>query len=357
MLNQILNLSKKLISIPSTKENPKELKKVLEVALKEVKEYKIERFEKDNIPSALVYNSKTRPKKFKIILNAHLDVVPGKSDQYRQVEKDGKLYARGSSDMKSAAAVEILVFKELAKKLKYPVALQLVTDEEIGGTAGTRYQMESGVRADFGIAGEGSDLQIRNEAKGVIWAKIKTVGKTAHGAYPWRGENAIWKMKKFLDVLENKYSVPKKPVWKTTVNLSSMETTNQTFNKVPDDCLIKIDVRYIPKEREIILKKIKELLPAGFTIEIIENEPFQFTPKNNKFIKILQNAGEKIVGKKLGFIIMHGASDIRHFNRVGCDGIEFGPVGYGLHSNNEWVDIKSLEQYYLILKEFLLSIE
>ena len=139
----------------------------------------------------MIYPQKTRPKKFKIILNAHLDVVSGREEQYKPYEKDGKLFGRGAIDMKGAAAVEILVFKEVAKRVSYPLALQLVTDEEIGGFCGTKYQIEKGVRADFVIAGEPTDFGVNNKAKGIIWLKIKTKGKSAHGAYPWRGKNAL----------------------------------------------------------------------------------------------------------------------------------------------------------------------
>jgi len=139
----------------------------------------------------LVYFQKTRPNNFKIILNAHLDVVSGRKEQYKPYEKDGKLFGRGAIDMKGAAAVEILVFKEIAKKVSYPLALQLVTDEEIGGFCGTKYQIEKGVRADFVIAGEPTDFGVNNKAKGIIWLKIKTKGKAAHGAYPWRGKKCL----------------------------------------------------------------------------------------------------------------------------------------------------------------------
>ncbi|MFN4213003.1 MAG: M20/M25/M40 family metallo-hydrolase, partial [Microgenomates group bacterium] len=109
MINQILSFSKKLISLPSTKDNPQILKKVLEVALEEVKDFTppfakggvtIERFEKNGVPSALIYKEKERPERFKVILNAHLDVVSGKEEQFKPYEKDGKLYGRGATDMK-----------------------------------------------------------------------------------------------------------------------------------------------------------------------------------------------------------------------------------------------------------------
>ena len=129
MFSSIISLTKSLIYIPSTRDNKKALNDVLDLALKEVKDFIIERFEKEGYPSALVYSQKTKPKNFKIILNAHSDVVSGRQEQFKPYEKDGQLFGRGAIDMKGAVAVEILVFKEVAKKVSYPLALQLVTDE------------------------------------------------------------------------------------------------------------------------------------------------------------------------------------------------------------------------------------
>lgn len=353
MINKILSLSKNLISIPSTKNNPQALNEVLKVALNEVKDFSIERFEKDKIPSALVYNSKSRPKKFKIILNAHLDVVEAKPDQFKPYEKNGRLYGRGAIDMKAAAAVEILVFKELAKKVNYPLGLQLVTDEEIGGFNGTKYQIEKGVRADFVIAGEPTDFGVNNQAKGIIWAEIETKGLSGHGAYPWQGKNALWKLNQILNKIKTAYPEAKKEIWKTTINLAKIETTNETFNKIPDNAKAKLDIRYIPGDDKNVIKFLKSITKNQAELKLILNEPSQFTDQDNFFIKKLKTVGKKILNKTLKTIVKHGGSDIRHFNKVGCQGVTFGPIGQGLHSDNEYVDIKSLEDYYLILKEFL----
>jgi succinyl-diaminopimelate desuccinylase len=380
MLNKILSLTKSLISIPSTRYNKKALNDVLDLALKEVKDFTIERFEKDGYPSALVYSQKTKPNNFKIILNAHLDVVSGREEQYKPYEKDGKLFGRGAIDMKGAAAVEILVFKEVAKKVSYPLALQLVTDEEIGGFCGTKYQIEKGVRADFVIAGEPTDFGVNNKAKGIIWLKIKTKGKAAHGAYPWLGNNALWRAKKILDKIEKKYPVPKKEAWQTTFNLAKIETGNQTFNKVPDEATISFDIRYIPEEfyfihnklkkpkfyhsqmlkqvqhdkrRDFLMKKLKKIIGNLGEIEIILFEPPQFTDEKNFYLLKLKEEAKKVLKKNIKTIVKHSGSDIRHFNQVGCQGVTFGPIGGDLHGDNEWVDIKSLENYYLVLFNFL----
>jgi len=362
MLNKILSLTQSLISLPSTRDNKKALNEVLDLVLKQVSDFTIERFEKDGYPSVLVYYGKSRPKNFKVILNAHLDVVSAKDEQFKPYEKDGKLFGRGAIDMKAAAAVLILVFKEMAKKVSYPLALQLVTDEEIGGFCGTKHQIEKGVRADFVLAGEPTDFGINNKAKGIIWAKIKTKGKSAHGAYPWMGKNALWMAKKILDKIEKQYPVPKKEAWQTTFNLAKIETSNQTFNKVPDEATISFDIRYIPEEfkgknfekgKEVLTKKIKKIIDNLGEVEILLFEPPQFTDEKNFYVLKLKEATKKVLQKNPKIIVKHGGSDIRHFNQVDCQGVTFGPIGGDLHGDNEWVEIKSLEKYCQIIFRFL----
>ncbi|OGE37741.1 hypothetical protein A3B45_04830 [Candidatus Daviesbacteria bacterium RIFCSPLOWO2_01_FULL_39_12] len=356
VLDKIVSLTQEFVPITSNSENTAELDKILEIALSNLKGYTIERFENKGVKSALIYNAKKRPSRFRVILNGHLDVVPGKDYQYLPKIRGDKLYGVGSMDMKASVACLIMVFKEVVNKINYPIALQLVTDEEIGGFNGTKYQIEKGVKADFVIAGESTGLQIANRAKGILQVKISTKGKTAHGAYPWRGKNAIWEMNKFLNLLEERYPIPDHKAWKTTVNLSNIKTSNQSFNKIPDDCEIWLDIRYLPEETDTIVSSIKDLLPQDFKLDIVEKEPALFIDENNQYSKILLRVDEQVTKKKVRFYGAQGSSDARHFTRVGISGIEFGPIGGNIGSDNEWVSIKSLEQYYQILKNFLLLI-
>lgn len=355
-MQNILSLAEKFIAIKSTTDHPQALGEILELALSQVSEYTIERFERNGSKSALVYTAKTRPEKFKIILNAHLDVIPGKEQQYIPQIKGDKLYGVGSMDMKANAVCLILVFKELAAQVDYPLGLQLVTDEEIGGFDGTKYQVEEGVRADFIIAGEPTNFDVVNKAKGILKLKIFAPGKTAHGAYPWRGENAIWKMHEFLNALRARYPISEKEVWMTTLNLARIETSNQAFNKIPDDCTISLDIRYIPEDEGKILEDIQKLLPREFVLDVVTKEPALLTDQNNEYIKKLESVTQKIIGKSTVARGAHGTSDARHFSEVGCPGIEFGPIGGGIGSDDEWVDIPSLEKYHQIIKDFLSSI-
>ena len=353
MLLNSVSLAKKFIAIKSVPENPKALESTLELALANLKGFTIEKFRHNGVPSALVYKPRKRPAKFRVILNGHLDVIPGKESQYSPRLKGHRLYGVGAMDMKANAACLILAFRAMADVVAYPLGLQLVTDEEVGGSNGTKYQVDKGVRADFVLAGEPTNFDIVHRAKGVLWIKIAARGRTAHGAYPWRGENAIWKMNEFLNALKRKYPVPRREQWTTTVNLSGIETRNRSFNKIPDDCVIALDVRYVPAEADAIVRGIKELLPPGFELEVVAKEPALQTDPANKYLKALKKAGEQIIKKKVSLRGAQGTSDARHFARVNCAGVEFGPVGGGIGSDNEWVDIPSLAKYEQILKDFL----
>ncbi len=357
MEKEILELTKKFVSIKSFDGNSTGLNEVLDLALSYLQDYKIERFEREGIPSALVYNTATRPKKFKVLFNVHLDVVPGLEENYIPKIKNGRLYGVGSMDMKGNAAAAILLFKELAKDLNYPVAVQLVTDEEVGGFNGTKLQVEKGARADFVIATEPTNFDIVHKAKGVFWVKILANGVTAHGAYPWRGDNAIWKINTFLNNLKKKFPIPKKEVWATTVNLSKVETTNNSINKIPSDCAASLDIRFVEEDKKTIEAQIKNLAKElKLKLEVVEKEPPMFTAKDNKYLVELAKATTKNIKNKAILRGANGTSDARHFADVGCPGVEFGPIGGGIGSDEEWVDIKSLKTYSDILKDFLIAI-
>jgi succinyl-diaminopimelate desuccinylase len=357
MLKQIINLTQELIKVQSTANKPKKLQRVLEIAQSKVKKYNVKKFSKDGIPSLLIYNTNTLPKNFKVILNGHLDVVEGKNEQFKPVVNQERIYGRGADDMKAATAVLILLFNEIANKVSYPFALQLTTDEEIGGHKGTLHQAQQGITADFFITGETTWFNIKTQAKGVLWLQLQAEGKTAHGAYPWKGENAIWNLHQALQAIYKEFTPPKKEIWQTTVNLATIGTKNVTNNKVPEDASANLDIRYIPTDAITIEDKIKHLATKNITVNTVVKEPYHYTNPKNKYVQILQRIIKEQKGSENGELSKsHGASDARHYSALGTSAVEFGPIGNGLHSDSEWININSLKDYYNILQQFLLKI-
>lgn len=353
---QIIGLAKNLITAHSTADHAEGRADAVALVRRELSEYPIEEFESGGYHSLLIRNTMQETRNFKIILNAHLDVMPGGIEQFEPYEKDGKLYGRGSYDMKATTAAMVLLFKYLAKHLPYPIALQVTTDEEITGKHGTKYQIEQGVRSEFIITGEcGSNLQLVTKAKGILWFKLHTTGTKAHGAYLWKGDNALWKLQQALMKLHNLFPIPEKEDWITTMNLAKIETSNNAFNHVPDGATALIDMRFTAEDEEDLLKRIKQTVGPDMKLEIITHESPEDIADDNPYLSSLEKALSETTGIKATRVSAHAPSDIRHFNTVGCHGVEFGPIGSGQHADKEWVEINSLEKYFFILETFLID--
>lgn len=355
-MDQLNKLTKELITIPSVTGDLTACNKILEFIKTQLAEFNVKEFEKNDVKSLLFYNTDTLPKKFRVILNAHVDVVPAKAEQFRPNEQNGKIYGRGAQDMKSGAAAVILAFKALSKTVKYPLALQIVTDEEVGGFNGAGYQLEQGIKTDFILAGESTDLKINNYAKGIVWAHITTRGTSAHGAYAWNGSNAIDKLMTILNDLRKVYPEPTKEIWKTTLNIATVSTTNTAQNKVPADATATLDFRIIPEDRKTFLNDFKKLLDERAELEIMADGPCQITPNDHPDLLALVNSMRHVTGTSTTYLKTHGGSDVRFYTDSGSAAACMGPVGEGLHTDNEWVDIKSIHDFFLILNKFLTSV-
>lgn len=355
MLSDVLALAECLIAVPSVYGDDSRLDEVMTVAEDALCGHTVELFGESGARSLLAYRGGVRPERFRVLLNGHLDVVQGCSAQFSPRVQGGRLYGRGAYDMKAACAVELAVFSELAAQLDYPLGLQLVCDEEVGGWAGTQLQIREGVTSDFIIVGEPTDLCIGNESKGVLWATIRFCGESAHGAYPWLGRNAVKEMNEFLTGIGAVYPESVGEVWRTTVSAATVVTRNEAFNRIPDRCELKLDIRVVPDEMDDVVQQIKKLLPSGASMEIVLQAGAHRTSAANVFIRSLAAAGKAVLENDVQLVARHGTSDLRFYGEAGCAAVEFGPVGSGHHSREEWVDVASLGKYHEILRRFLLS--
>lgn len=358
MDTDIVSLAKEFIAIPSVTGDVEKAVEALEVAKRQLQGYTFTPFVTNGYPSLLYSNKGKELREFQIIINAHVDVVPASPEYFKPYVENGRLYGRGAFDMKAALAVNILVFKEMANKVTYPLALQLVADEETHGKFGTGYQVQQGVRGEFVLIGESnSNFRIGNQAKGRYVVKLTMKGESSHSAYSWLGKNAIWDMYAVLDRIIREYPIPKKETYDTTVSITKIETSNEATNRIPGDCSAYLDVRYTKDDVDTVLPKIKSLLPEEVTMEVTRLNTNLFVDPENKYIKLLQKETKAIRGEDLPVRYVHATSDAPFYSAVGCSAVEFGPVGEGAHHDNEWVDIESLEHYYQILKKFLMAVE
>jgi len=364
---ELLAKAQALIAIESTAHNPDGLREAYNFMLAFVREHgkdlRIEEFESGDKPSFLAYRGPQRPEKFHLIFNGHVDVVPGKSEQYKPFIKDGKLYGRGAYDMKAACIVMADVFCEFADKVPFALGLQIVTDEETTGKHGTSYQvLDKGVRSEFVICGEcGRALgtyDIGNSAKGTIVAEIGLRGKSSHGAYPWEGENAAVRASSFIDALHRRYPVPDEITHGSTVTVTAVTAVGHSHTMTPDQAVIKLNVRFVPDDpvlssEEKFATFIEELDPQAEILTLHDfSSPF-YTDPDNPQLRNLKAAAETVESHEFKFLQRHGTGDGRFYGTVGNPACEFGIPGMHKHAENEYIPVEGFENYRAALRLFL----
>ncbi|CAM3912531.1 M20 family metallopeptidase [Mesobacillus zeae] len=288
-----------------------------------------------------------------VVFNGHVDVVSGKKSQFLPVEKNGRMYGRGSADMKAGIAAMMFAVSRLKNEtLGVKIQLQIVSDEEIGGYNCTGYLVDNGHTGDFAICSEPTQLGIALQAKGVLHMDIEVAGKAAHGSRPWEGENAIanaWELYgeicglPFLKDHTEFYPAP-------SVNLAKING-GEVYNKVPDLCTMSLDIRYLPGQKtEQIIRQIDDITNGKLIIKVA-GAPVE-TKKENVYIHKLSSIVEKHTGIPARYFGQHGSADTHFFASKGIPAIEFGPSGANWHGDEEYVEIQSLYTYLTMLEDF-----
>ncbi|GID91992.1 M20 family metallopeptidase [Amorphoplanes digitatis] len=347
-----------LIAVPSTADRPEELARALDLVLDVVgTDFTVERFSSRGKPSALVRTPGPRPV-FRVLLNAHLDVVPAEAYEAR---RDGdRLYGRGAQDMKVAAVVMADVFRELAGTLPYPLGLQLVTDEEVGGYDGTAHQIEAGVSADFVVIGEQSGLRVVTDSKGLCQVRLRATGAAAHAAYPWLGDNALLTLIGAVQALVRRYPVPATEQWATTVNVARIETANLAVNQVPADATAWLDIRFPPEDTDFSGRTPHEIVAYLRSVTGVRAEVDSLGPSHHADPESEEVARLREAARSAGFsgelLRKHGAADARFYYARGVDAVIFGPGGDGQHGPDEYADLTTVAPYRDALVSFLKSL-
>jgi succinyl-diaminopimelate desuccinylase len=290
-----------------------------------------------------------------IVLNGHVDVVEGIEEQFHPFIADGKMYGRGSVDMKAGVAAMMEVMAQLRnEQLSKKLMLQLVPDEETGGRYGSKFLADQGYIGDFVICGEPTSLGVAIQSKGVLQLDFKIEGKPAHGSRPWEGKNAILKaFQIYNNILELPFATESQPPIydKPSINLAKL-SGGTVYNKVPERCEMSLDIRYLPNQSpERIYQQVHELIEDEVHIHIC-NDAIK-TEASNKYVQKLCTAIKRNTQiENVNIFGQHGSSDGQFFTKYGSDAIEFGPVGADWHGENEMVYIDSMKEYIEVLKDF-----
>jgi len=361
-LEAFLDLACELLAVPSTVDRPHDLNRSLELVLDTVGPgFTVEQFTCNGKSSVLVYCGASRPD-FRVILNGHLDVVPAELSQFTPRVVGDRLIGRGAQDMKVSALAMALAFRDLAPRLPYPLGLQLVTDEEVGGHDGTRHQVWQGVRGGFVIIGEYTGLDIVADSKGLLHARLHAVGRAGHGAYPWLGENAVVALLDGINRLLARYPVPAAEEWRTTVNLARIDTANPAVNQIPASATAWFDLRFPTEDsdlsgrtRDEVGRHLQAVCGPRVRVEVDRFEPAHHTDHDHADIVRLRRAAQA-EGYAGALLRKHGSGDGRFYSQHGVPAVAFGVGGAGQHGPDEYADITTFAPYQRALRRFLLDV-
>lgn len=359
----VIELTKKLISYNTQKGNTQEVHELFEYleSLFDTEKIDCQYIEHEGILSQIITPKGLDWKTAKLILNGHVDVVAAEEDQFTPREEEGKLFGRGSIDMKSAVACMVLALKESLDAGETPsVAILLTSDEEIGGKNGAGYICQTyDFSPEFVLVPDGprvGDMEITNREKGIAWVKLTADGKACHASRPWLGDNAADKLLNAMQKIKEHFTVKNEDAWKTTASITNITVDNQTYNKVPKHASAVMDIRFTEEhglQPEEIVQQVNDITPADVQAELLIGGAPVYIDANNPYVQKLQTIMSDVAEKNINIGFSHAGHDARYFSAKGIPTALIGMTGGNWHSQDEWVSIPSVHIVYNTIKTLL----
>lgn len=326
----------------------------------------------ERTPSLVAWlNPSGRPQ---LVFNGHMDTVPVGSEEdwsahpFGEV-RGGILYGRGAADAKGALAAMVWAGKALADvgpDLAGSLALNPVSDEEVGGLEGTQRVLTEGLlQPDFCVVGEITDNQVAIAHRGIVWLKLATRGRSAHASTPKDGVNAIGHAVRILYRLETELAPalarrthPLTPP--PSVNIGLIMGGLKT-NMVADRCEVQIDRRTLPGETvEQVVTEVRRLVERArseapdleATVEVVLHGSALETPPEAEIVRqscqVCRDLG--LPAEPVGYL---QASDGRFFSERGVPTVLIGPGSPQMaHAPDERIvlaDVHRAAQIYALL--------
>lgn len=352
-MRDLVELTKKLMTFRTMHTRPDEIRRCadfIESFLRSVP-VAVTRMECDGIPSLWVLPPRDR---VPVLLMSHMDVVAAPESLFEPVERDGRLYGRGSVDDKYAVALSLVLLarhmKEYAARGQgqeaLPFGILITGDEEVGGYRGAREALPQ-IPADFAIALDGGSFQeIIVKEKGILRLRLIARGTTAHGARPWLGRNAIEILVEDLTAVKTLFAEQSEDHWHRTLNIGLIHG-GVSVNQVPDKAEAHLDIRYTENDDpDALVEAVRRKVCSQ--VDVVECEPLFFGETSGPVQVLLK----LVPGARLGRA--HGASDARFLSQFGIPGIVWGADGEeSQHSENEHVVIHSMVRLYETLDGFV----
>jgi len=306
-----------------------------------------------------------------LLLNAHLDTVgvEGMAEPFSAEIRDGRLYGRGSQDMKASLAAMIAAAKALQD-----ANITLAGDLLITGVADEEYLsigMEDLIKhynADGAIVTEPTDMALCLAHGGFIWYEVEVMGRAAHGSRPQEGIDANMRMGRFLAELEKlaeeTIQRPPHPLVGSPSLHASLIKGGSELSVYAAKCTLQLERRICPGETEATVTQelqgiIDHLSAADSSFQATVKPLFQRTPfevePDRAIVTVVEQAMKERLGTSPSYMGATFWTDAALLAEAGIETVVVGPIGQGLHSIEEWVELQSVYDLAHILGESALG--
>lgn len=315
-----------------------------------------------------------------LVLNGHMDVFPVADERLWAADiEDGRIVARGASDMKTGTLASILTWCLLhphRDRLCGALTLTVVSDEQSGGRYGTKYLFDEHAEAISGdccLNGEPSGLgNIRFMEKGTLRFSLSAAGPGGHGGYPHRANNPIQQVVAATQALYDRYhrrlaempedfaAVLRSPdsvaaadailgqgaadnALRITVNAGIIEGGRKA-TQIPTACTVHVDMRFpVGPDRDRVRGELPALAEAfGCTLAINEDHsyPASSTDPFGEMAQILRANTKALLGLDAPPVCSLGGTDTRYWRWRGIPAVICGPSPLSMGTDNEHVTIE-----------------
>lgn len=295
-----------------------------------------------------------------IVFECHQDTVPVDAmivDPFGAKVEGGKLFGRGSCDVKGGATVMLHAFARLFKERPSGSARVLLcyTADEEHTFLGVQELVKQGLKADAAIVAEPTLLNIVRAHKGVVRWVVETPGRACHSSRPENGVNAIYRMGRLLAGIEayakDLHARPPDPLLGPRTISVGRILGGVSANTVPDVCRIDVDRRLIPGESATDAGRdletfLKAFPGVDFPFALKESHApcGPLSPElSGPLVKEFGAAIDAVVGKHEVQVVPFG-TDASTIAKGGIPAIVFGPGDIAqAHTKDEWIDLSQLE--------------
>lgn len=318
---------------------------------------------RDNL---IAYYTPSQPSPITLLWEAHQDTVPVDNmliDPFAAKVADGKLYGRGACDVKAGGVAMLSAFARLVQdQAKSANVILAFTVDEEHTFLGIQQLMNHGLKADYAIIAEPTELNIVSAHKGVVRWLIEVPGVACHSSRPENGINAIYRMAQLIQRLETyarELQANTDPLLGPATLSVGMIQGGVSPNTVPDRCGIEVDRRLLPGETP---ESARQELDA-----ILQSIGFEYRLQTRLGCPALSPSNSAELVKQLGQVIdqVHGrhevhavpyGTDASSVAQAGIPAVVFGPGNIAqAHTKDEWIDLKQIPLAAEILYRFALA--